>query len=158
MGNYFAYIILYEQEATVKIVYFLIFTILDNCVYLAEISLLGFVYIVIAALLHNLGVQASIKTVLKVSSFVMINILIAFWATILALQIEYQVDGVLNPEKFDIDRIRVWTKLAIAYYAVLAFASVKLLALGVWIISGQRKQDEPTSVSHSLDPLENIPG
>ncbi|MCJ1465116.1 hypothetical protein MMC07_003732 [Pseudocyphellaria aurata] len=157
LGNYFAAGILYEQEATVKVVYFLISTILDSSVYLAEISLLGFIYIVIAACLHNLGVKASIKTILKISSSVIISILIAFWAAILALQIEYQVDSVIHPENVDIDRAYVWIKLEIAYYAVFAFASVELVALGVWIIFGHRKQDEPTWIGTCIAAIVAMP-
>lgn len=68
---------LYDQEATVRVMYSLIHTILESSGYLADISLLGFIYIVTAACLRDLGVKASITTALKVSSFVLISILVA---------------------------------------------------------------------------------
>lgn len=135
-----------DQEATVQVVYFLISTILGSSIYLADISLLGFIYIVIAACLQDLGVKTAIKTALKVSSLVLINILVAFWATILALQIKFEVNVVIHPSKVDLDEALVWTKLDITYSAIFALASIELLALAMWIISGQRKQENSTWV------------
>lgn len=155
---------LYDQEATVQVVFFLISTILDSSIYLADISLLGFIYIVIAACLQDLGVKTAIKAALKVSSLVLINILIAFWATILALQIKFQVNEVqrgifvqgtnflvINPSKVDLDEVLVWTKLDITYSAIFALASIEILALAMWIISGQRKEGNPTWVHPILE-------
>lgn len=147
MGNSFARIVLVEEEATVKNVYLLIDTILDSSVYLADTSLLGFIYIIIAACLQDLGVKVATKTALKVSFFAFINILIAFWATMLALQIRYQVNSVTNPGDFNPDDVFVWIKLEITYYSVFVCASIELLVLALWIISGQRRQENPTWVS-----------
>lgn len=140
---------LYDQEATVRVVYFLIDTVLESSVYLADISLLGFIYIIIAACLEDLGVKASIKTALKVSSFVLISILIAFWAAILALQIKFEVNTVTSYSKADPDEELVWTKIEIAYYATFVYAMIKVLAFAMWIISGQRKRKDPTWVGPS---------
>lgn len=170
LGNSIADIMLYDQEATVQVVFFLISTILDSSIYLADISLLGFIYIVIAACLQDLGVKTAIKAALKVSSLVLINILIAFWATILALQIKFQVNEVqrgifvqgtnflvINPSKVDLDEVLVWTKLDITYSAIFALASIEILALAMWIISGQRKEGNPTWIGIFLAALVAIP-
>ena len=136
--------------------YFLIDTILESSVYLADISLLSFIYIIVAACLRDLGVKAPVKTALKISSFVLISSLIAFWAAILALQIIYNVNSVIDSSKIDSGEEFAWTKLEIAYYATFVFASIKLLAFAVWIISGQRKLKHPTwaglSPCHSRKP------
>lgn len=87
------------------------------------------------------------KTALKVSFFAVINILIAFWATVLALQIKDLVNSVTNPGDFDPDNVFVWIKLEITYYAIFVCASIELLVLALWIISGQRRQGNPTWVS-----------
>lgn len=137
---------LHDQEATIQVVYFLISTILGSSIYLADISLLGFIYIVIAACLQDLGVKTAIKAALKVSSLVLITILIAFWATILALQIKFEVNEVIHPSKVEFDETLVWTKLDITYSAIFALASIELLALAMWIISGQRKQENSALV------------
>lgn len=141
---------LYDQGTTVRVVYLLIDTILESSVYLAGISLLGFIYIVIAACLRDLGAKAPVKTALKISSFVLISSMIAFWAAILALQIIFQVNLVINSNKLDPDDDElVWTKIDIAYTATFVFASIELLAFALWIISGQRKQQNPTWVGLS---------
>lgn len=140
---------LHEQGATVTNVYFLIDIILESSVYLAEISLLGFIYIVIAACLQDLGVKTLVKTALRISASVLISCLIAFWAAVLALQIIYDVNLVTDSSKFDPDEGLVWTKIDIAYDATFVFASIKLLAFAVWIISGQRKLKNPTWASLS---------
>lgn len=129
--------------------YFLIDIILESSVYLADISLLGFIYIIITSCLEDLGAKASIKTSLKVSSFVLISILIAFWAAILALQIRFEVNTVTSYSKADPDEELVWTKIKIAYYATFVFAMIKVLAFAIWIILGQRKRKGPTWVGSS---------
>ncbi|MCJ1465049.1 hypothetical protein MMC07_003665 [Pseudocyphellaria aurata] len=157
LGNHFALLLLYDQEATVRVVYFLIDTVLESSVYLADISLLGFIYTIIAACLDDVGVKASIKTALKVSSFVVISILVAFWAAILALQIKFEVNIVTDPSKADPDEILVWTRLKIAYYATFVFALMKVLASAMWIIVGQRKRKGPAWSGIFLASLVAIP-
>ena len=124
--------------------YLLIDTILESSVYLADISLLSFIYTVIAACLRDLGVKTPVKTALKISSFVLISSLIAFWSAILALQIIYHVNSVIDSSKIVPGEELVWTKIEIAYHATFVFASIKLFAFALWIISGQRKLRNPT--------------
>lgn len=147
-----------DQEFTFKVVYFLVDTILESSSYLAEISLLGFIFIVRAACLQDLGVKAAFKTAFKVSSLILISVLIAFWAAILALQIKYQVNSVIHPSKVDLNEAFVWTKLEITYYAIFVSASIELLASAMWIISGQRKQESPTWVGPFLDHPKKVSG
>lgn len=129
--------------------YFLIDTVLESSVYLADISLLGSIYIIIAVCLEDLGVKASIKTVHKVSSLVLISILIAFWAAILTLQIRSEINTVTDFSKAGPNEELVWTKIEIAYYATCVYALIKVLAIAMWIISGQRKQKDQTWVGPS---------
>lgn len=126
--------------------YFLIATILDSSSYLADISLLGFIYIVVAACLLDLGVKVAVKTAFKVTSFVLTGILITFWAAIMALRIKYNVNEVINPMEVRLDEEIVWNKLEITFYSIFIFASIELLTLAMWIVSRQRKQANPTWV------------
>lgn len=126
--------------------YWLVATILDSSNYLADISLLGFIYVVVAACLHDLRVTVAIKTALKVTSVVLTGILTAFWAAILALRIKYEVNEVTNPSEVRPDEELVWNKLEIMVYSIFVFASIELLTLAMWIVSRQRKQANPTWV------------
>lgn len=153
VGNEFARQVLYDQEATVQVVYFLIAGILYSSSYLADISLLGIVYLALASCLPGLGLKPAFQTVFKVSSLLIINILIAFWATLLALAIQYEVNDVIAPWKTGLDSgyqsRHVRQKLNVANDTVFLLASVEILVLAVWISHTARKNRNPSFVCNS---------
>ena len=123
--------------------YLLIAIILDSSNYLADISLLGFIYIVVAVCLQDLRVKVAIKTALKVTSVVFTGILSAFWAAILALRIKYEFNEVIDPREVRPDEGFVGDKLEITFYSIFVIAPIELLILAMWIVSRQRKQANP---------------
>lgn len=144
VGNLLATNILLTEEAVVQAVYFLIATILANSGFVAEISLLGFMYLLVAFCLQEPGAKAASKTTFKLTSLLIISILSAIFAAILALQIKIQVDISYDISISD-DPLTI-VKLQLAYYALLICASIEVLALTIRIFLRARKRGFPTVV------------
>lgn len=60
------------------------------------------------------------------------------------MQIEFGVISVIDFSKADPGEEIVWTKIETIYYAAFVYASIKLLDFAMWIIFGQRKQENRT--------------
>ena len=146
MGNSLAAYILFDQEATVAIVYLLIASILSGAGWVSEIALLGFIYILIATCLQEPGAKGAFKNTLKFTSLVIITILFALFAAIYALRIKFEVNQVINIDAINPDDPLVWHKVNIAYDAVIVCASLEILALAILIFLRARKGGNPILV------------
>ncbi len=141
------------MEAVVIVTYFVIRTILNISVYLAEISLLGFVYIIMFDCLQEAGIKAGLKTAFRITSYGIVNILIALEAIASVLRIKYEVNSVINPSNTDLlAQSMVWAKLDLGYYAVFLSVAFEILASAVWIYLQARKREDPILVDIQFRP------
>lgn len=91
--------ILFGVRAVVQVVFFLIITIIYQSAYLAEISLLGVLYILLPDCSRHPSRQSNPNRMwkgLQTAHAIFIFILVALWLSAMALKIKYQVDSVVG--------------------------------------------------------------
>lgn len=125
-------------------IYLLINTILATSVHPAEIALLGFVQILLCNCFEGAGMSAKAKQVFVVTNWIIINIFIAFWATITTFSIRYQYHLIANlsKAKASFNEIITREKLALAYSVVFLLVGIEIMILSFRIRSGAKQRND----------------
>ncbi|KAL8770320.1 MAG: hypothetical protein Q9209_003956 [Squamulea sp. 1 TL-2023] len=147
---YFIVTIIYEAASEVQVIFFLIVTIISESGPLAEISLLGVIYLMLphcSSHPNRHGERPRIAKALKIGHGIFLFILSALWISSMALRIQYQVEYVLSD---------LWTarlsrrsreQLSGSYHILYFLGTLEILA---WSILGfVKKRTEHSRVSYS---------
>lgn len=143
-----------EAMATVQVIYYLIATIISESSYLAEISLLLILYILLPyCTLHpnRTGQKPRIAKTLKICHAIFLFILVVLWLAMLALRIQSQVEIVIGDVWVVRSISRSVARILTAYTILYFFGSLEILAWS--LLSLIKKRTEHGRVSNpQLDP------
>ncbi|KAL9633188.1 MAG: hypothetical protein Q9204_003501, partial [Flavoplaca sp. TL-2023a] len=123
--------IMSEAMATVQVIYYLIATIIFESSYLAEISLLLVLYILLPyCTLHpnRTGQKPRIAKTLKICHAIFLFILVVLWLAMLALRIQSQVEIVIGDPWVSRSNSRSVGRILTAYAILYFFGSLEILA------------------------------
>ncbi|KAL9037950.1 MAG: hypothetical protein Q9180_003427 [Flavoplaca navasiana] len=141
--------IMSEAMATVQVIYYLIATIIFESSYLAEISLLLVLYILLPyCTLHpdRTGQKPRIAKTLKICHAIFLFILVVLWLAMLALRIQSQVEIVIGDPWVTRSNSRsigrIWTAYAILYF----FGSLEILAWSLLSLIKKRTEHGRTTL------------
>ncbi|KAL8842807.1 MAG: hypothetical protein Q9176_002443 [Flavoplaca citrina] len=141
--------IMSEAMATVQVIYYLIATIIFESAYLAEISLLLVLYILLpyCTLYPNrTGQKPRIAKMLKICHAIFLFILVVLWLAMLALRIQSQVEIVIGDPWVTRSNSRsigrIWTAYAILYF----FGSLEILAWSLLSLIKKRTEHGRTTL------------
>ncbi|KAL8753403.1 MAG: hypothetical protein Q9184_005431 [Pyrenodesmia sp. 2 TL-2023] len=137
-----------EVEAVVQIIFFLIITIILQSVSIAEISLLGVLYLLLPHCSSHPNRQSSRPSVFKgvqIVHAILIITLSALWLPAMALRIKYQVERVIGDQYTSYDAsIPTAQKLDGAYAILYFFGALEIMAWSIlgFIDTKKRKASE----------------
>ncbi|KAL8714968.1 MAG: hypothetical protein Q9225_006467 [Loekoesia sp. 1 TL-2023] len=137
--------ILFGVEAVVQVVFFLIITIIYQSVYLAEISLLGVLYILLPDCSTHPGRQSNQNRMwkgLRIAHAIFILILVALWLSAMALKIKYQVDSVIGDPWYFRRTIRSFHKIDGAYNILYFVVTIEIFGWSVLGLVDANKRRE----------------
>ncbi|KAI4286904.1 MAG: hypothetical protein L6R35_003845 [Caloplaca aegaea] len=141
--------IMYEVGGEVQVVYFLINQIIYESGYLAEITLLVVLFLLLPYCTSHPDTpnnRPSLRKGAKIIHTLLIVILVALWLAAMALRIKYQVGRVIGDYSFYSSFVRSHTKIDTAY-AILYF--VTAFEIAVWSTLGfinAKKQSQTVQV------------
>ncbi|KAL8733372.1 MAG: hypothetical protein Q9166_002196 [cf. Caloplaca sp. 2 TL-2023] len=128
--------IIYEVAYYVQQIFFLVVTILYQSTYLAEISLLGVLYLLLpycSRYISQQGGRPRMSKHLQIGHAVFIFILFAIWVSSMGLKINYQVQYVIGDPWIYRSIVRPYKKLDTAYAILYFFGALEIL---VWSVLG----------------------
>ncbi|KAL8657396.1 MAG: hypothetical protein Q9226_001956 [Calogaya cf. arnoldii] len=142
--------IIYGAADEIQIIYFLIVTIIYETSFLAEISLLLVLYLLLPYCTPHpsrTGDKPRVAKTLKIGHGILLLMLTALWLAMLAMRIQYQVELVIgDPSAYR--RIFSYTdQLATAYAVLYVFGSLEILA---WSILGVTKKRTEHGQTHLI--------
>ena len=136
---------LYEAEAIVEQVFFLVSLLILQTGYLAEISLLGVLFMLLqycTKFPSRVGARKSLANGFRCLHYGILLVLIAVWAAALGLKIASQVEYAGYPlgalYRYGIGYVEYIRRLNTAYAIIYAFGSAWVLA---WAVTGFLNQD-----------------
>ncbi|KAL9577477.1 MAG: hypothetical protein Q9212_006337, partial [Teloschistes hypoglaucus] len=156
---HFATDIIYENETRVQQVFFLINLIIYQSGYIAEIALLGVLYLLLP---HCSGHpdregKPRLWRGLQIGHAIFLAILSILWAAAFALKIKYQVDFVTG-DYLDYDSVvEPFVRLDTSYAILYFFGTLEVVAWAVVGFVNKEKRSEHGQVSRYLNPHSNPP-
>lgn len=140
-GSSLAHLILYDQRVLVMNIYLLIHTILATSAYLAQIALLGFIQILLCNCFEGAGMSAKAKHAFVVTNWVIINIFIALWATIITFLIRLQYK-IITVSEVAYNEISTLEKITLAYSVIFVLVGIEILILSFRIRTGAKQRND----------------
>ncbi|KAL8785358.1 MAG: hypothetical protein Q9213_003423 [Squamulea squamosa] len=134
------YTIIYETASRVQVIFFLIVTIIYESGPLAEISLLGVIYLMLphcSAHPSRHGERPRIAKALKIGHGIFLFILSALWISAMALRIQYQVELVIGDPWTSRSSRRSRRQLSGSYFILYFLGTLEIFA---WSILGLVKK------------------
>ncbi|KAI4130631.1 MAG: hypothetical protein LQ341_006437 [Variospora aurantia] len=141
--------VMYEVGGEVQVVYFLINQIIYESGFLAEITLLVVLFLLLPYCTSHPDTRKnrpSLRKGAKIIHALLIVILVALWLAAMALRIRYQVGRVIGDYSFYSSFVRSHTKIDTAYAILYFFAA---LEIAVWSTLGfinAKKQSQTVQV------------
>ncbi|KAI4221177.1 MAG: hypothetical protein L6R36_007093, partial [Xanthoria steineri] len=132
--------IIYGAADEVQVIFFLIVTIIYESSYLAEISLLLVLYLLLPYCTSHPsrhGDKPRLAKNLKFGHAIFLFILVALWLSMLALRIQYQVEQVIGDPYTFRQILRTTGRISTAYTILYFFGSLEILA---WSLRGLIKK------------------
>ncbi|KAI4234062.1 MAG: hypothetical protein LQ349_004019 [Xanthoria aureola] len=132
--------IIYGAADEVQVIFFLIVTIIYESSYLAEISLLLVLYLLLPYCTSHPsrhGDKPRLAKNLKFGHAILLFILLALWLSMLALRIQYQVEQVIGDPYTFRQLLRTTGRISTAYTILYFFGSLEILA---WSLLGLIKK------------------
>ncbi|KAL8758793.1 MAG: hypothetical protein Q9199_001204 [Rusavskia elegans] len=141
--------IIYEAADRVQVIFFLIVSIIYQSSYLAEISLLVVLYLLLPYCTSHPSRNSNKSRIaknLKIGHAIFLFILLALWLSILALRIQYQVEDVIgDPYTFE-KLVLVTSRISTAYTILYFFGSLEILTWSLLSLIKQRTEHGRTTL------------
>ncbi|KAL8648851.1 MAG: hypothetical protein Q9210_004754 [Variospora velana] len=138
--------VMYEVGGAVQVVYFLINQIIYESGYIAEITLLVVLYLLLPHCTSHPDPpknRPSLRKGAKIIHAILILILVALWLAAMGLKIKYQVDRVIGDYSFyGSSSVRSFNKIDAAYAILYFFAALEIVAWSTLSFINAKKQSQ----------------
>ncbi|KAL8960456.1 MAG: hypothetical protein Q9193_002838 [Seirophora villosa] len=143
----FSVAVIYEVEAEVYVIFYLIIQIIYQSAFIAEITLLVMLYLLLPHCTSHPDHQSSrpsLRKGAKIAHAILIVILVALWLASMALKIKYQVDTVIGESSSAYFRstVRSFNRLDLAYAILYFFATLEIAAWTILASINAKKKSQ----------------
>ncbi|KAI4095197.1 MAG: hypothetical protein LQ348_004648 [Seirophora lacunosa] len=143
----FSVAVIYEVEAEVYVLFYLIIQIIYQSAFIAEMTLLVMLYLLLPHCTSHPDHQSSrssLKKGAKIAHAILIVILVALWLASMALKIKYQVDTVIGDSLSAYYRstVRSFNRLDLAYAILYFFATLEIAAWTILASINAKKKSQ----------------